>query len=320
MARKLAVLTSGGDAPGMNAAIRSVVRTAINRDWNVVGVRRGYAGLIEEDFIPLFRRSVGGIIHRGGTMLRTARCPEFQEEEYQLQALDFLYRINTDMLVVIGGDGSMAGAKALSEHGFATVAIPGTIDNDMIGTDETIGFDTAVNTAVEAVNVIRDTAFSHERIAVVEVMGRNSGHIALRTAAACGAEAVLIPEVPVDINGLIQKLESCRYSGKKHGIIIVAEGAMKGYDLVKILQESTEYEPSITVLGYIQRGGAPTAHDSLLGSKMGEMAVEALATGMDGALIAMDGCTIRPIPYDELSAEKREPEWNLLRLVDELST
>lgn len=319
MAKKIAVLTSGGDAPGMNAAIRAVVRAAIYRDWNVVGVRRGYAGLLEEDFVPLFRRSVGSIIHRGGTMLRTARCPEFKEEKQKLRGIDFLQRINVDMLVVIGGDGSMAGARSLAELGFPTVTVPATIDNDMIGTDETIGFDTAVNTAVSAVNCIRDTAASHERIAIVEVMGRHGGHIALHTAAACGAEAVLIPERPVDIKALIRKLEDCRYSGKRDSIVIVAEGAMKGQELADILREKTPYKPSLTVLGYIQRGGAPTAHDSLLASRFGETAVAALEAGTKGALVATNQSRIEVIPYDQISTDKRTPNLDLLRLIDELS-
>lgn len=320
MAKKMAVLTSGGDAPGMNAAIRAVVRSAIQRDWNVIGVQRGYAGLGDEDVRPLFRRSVGGIIHRGGTILRTARYPEFQERETQLRALDYLHRLRVDMLVVIGGDGSMAGARALSELGMPTVTIPGTIDNDMAGTDETIGFDTAVNTAVHAVNCIRDTAASHERIAIVEVMGRHSGHIALHTAAACGAEVVLIPEQPIDMDCVISKLESCRYSGKRDGIIVVAEGAMRGDDLVRELRDRTRYEPSLTVLGYIQRGGAPTAHDSLLACRLGDAAVEALAKGSQGALIGTHQGQIRVLPYAEISVQKRMPDVDLLRIVDELSS
>lgn len=319
MAKKIAILTSGGDAPGMNAAIRAVTRAAVYRDWNVVGIRRGYTGLLEEDFTPLFRRSVGGIIHRGGTMLRTARCPEFQEVDVRRKALGFLERISVDALVVIGGDGSMAGARALTELGLPTVTIPGTIDNDMPGTEDTIGFDTAINTAVRATNSIRDTAFSHERIAIVEVMGRHSGHIALHTAAACGAEAVLIPELPNDLDALVDKLHACRYAGKRHGIIIVAEGAMSGYELVRELEARTEYEPSITVLGYIQRGGAPTAHDVLLASRLGEAAVEALESGREGALMAVRQGELQAVDYADIPAEKRGPDMDLYRMIHELS-
>ncbi len=319
MATKLAVLTSGGDAPGMNAALRSVVRAAIYRDWNVVGIARGFAGLLEEEFRPLFRRSVGGIIHRGGTMLRTARCEAFATVEGQRQALAFLERIGVDRLIVIGGDGSMAGARALAEAGLPTVTIPGTIDNDMAGTDYTIGFDSAVNTALQAVNMIRDTAYSHERIAIVEVMGRHSGHIALSTAAACGAEFVLVPELTFHMDDLTAKLRRCRYDGKKHGIIIVAEGVMSGYELAERLHAVTDYEPSITVLGYIQRGGAPSAYDVTTASRMGDLAVDIAAEPGAGHLIAMRDNRIVAVPYADIGDTKRGLDMQLYQLIDELS-
>lgn len=303
----------------MNAAIRAVVRAAIYRDWNVVGIRRGYAGLLEEDFQPLFRRGVGGIIHRGGTMLRTARCREFKEHAVRERALGFLRRIDVEMLVVIGGDGSMAGAAGLAEMGLPTVTIPATIDNDMAGTDLTIGFDTAVNTIVSSVNAIRDTAYSHERIAVVEVMGRHAGHLALAAGVACGAEAALIPELPVEMDVLIERLESGRFAGKKHGIVLVAEGAMRGADVVRELEARTTYEPSLTVLGYIQRGGAPSARDNILAAKMGEMAVSALEAGARGELIGLHGAELVRVPYAETAQYPRKPDMDLYRLMNELS-
>ena len=319
MVRKVAVLTSGGDAPGMNAALRAVVRAAIYRDWNVVGIRRGYAGLLEEDYLPLFRRSVGGIIHRGGTMLRTARSPEFKELIHQKHALDFLERIHVDGLIVIGGDGSLQGAASLAAQGLPTVTIPATIDNDMAGTEDTIGFDTAVNTIVHAVNAIRDTAFSHERIAVIEVMGRSRGHLALTAAAACGAEAVLVPELPVSMDALVERLQTCRYNGKHDGIVIVAEGAAKGADVAQAISERTAFEPSVTVLGYIQRGGAPSAHDSILASRLGAAAVTALEGNDTAHLIASRAQNIVAVPYAELSQTKRELDMELYQLVHELS-
>lgn len=319
MATKLAVLTSGGDAPGMNAALRSVVRAAMYRDWNVIGIERGFAGLLEEDFRPLFRRSVGGIIHRGGTMLRTARCEAFATAEGQRRAVAFLQRIGVDRVIVIGGDGSMAGARALAQAGMPTVTIPGTIDNDMAGTEYTIGFDSAINTAMQAVNMIRDTAYSHERIAIVEVMGRHSGHIALETAAACGAEFVLVPELPFHMDDLTEKLRRCRYGGKKHGIIIVAEGVMSGYELAERLRQATEYEPSITVLGYIQRGGAPSAFDVTTASRMGELAVDMAAAPEAGHLIAVRNHRIVAVPYEEIDGAKRGLDMELYQLIDELS-
>lgn len=303
----------------MNAAIRAVVRAAIYRDWNVVGIRRGYAGLLEEDFLPLFRRGVGGIIHRGGTMLRTARCAEFKEREARERAISFLRRIDVEALVVIGGDGSMAGAAGLTELGFPTVTLPATIDNDMAGTDLTIGFDTAVNTIVSAVNAIRDTAYSHERIAVVEVMGRHAGHLALAAGVACGAETALIPELPVDMDVLIERLESGRFAGKKHGVVLVAEGAMRGADVVRELEERTTYEPSLTVLGYIQRGGAPTAQDNILAAKMGELAIGALEAGAEGELIGARGAELVRVPYAETAQYPRKPDMDLYRLMYELS-
>ena len=285
----LAVLTSGGDAPGMNAAIRSVVRSATQAGRAVYGIPLGYEGLLYEEWIPLATRDVGGIVNRGGTMLKTARCDAFRHPEVQAAAVERLQAKGVDGLVVIGGDGSMAGASALSDIGFPTVTIPGTIDNDMNGTDYTIGFDTAVNSVVEAVGKIRDTTVAHERTAVVEVMGRTSGHIAVRAGLACGAEIVLIPERNVPLDTVCGRLNDTYANGKRYSIVLVAEGAYSGYAVADFIRTHTELEPNVTVLGYLQRGGAPTAHDAVTAAKAGAAAVEALRAGRLGTLVACSG-------------------------------
>lgn len=254
--KTIAVMTSGGDAPGMNAAIRAVVRTAIYEGLNVVGIKRGYSGLISKEFIDMSLGSVADIIQRGGTMLYTARCEAFLTREGQQAGYDALVERGVDGLIVIGGDGSFHGAQALDRIGMPTIGIPGTIDNDIACCDTTIGFDTAVNTAIEAIDKIRDTATSHERTYVVEVMGRHAGDIALAVGLAGGAESVLIPEVPYRLDHVIQKLERGVSRGKKHSIIIVAEGAGKGFDIGKYLAEHTGFEVRVTVLGHLQRGDA----------------------------------------------------------------
>ncbi|MGZ4163233.1 MAG: 6-phosphofructokinase, partial [Tumebacillaceae bacterium] len=274
--RKLGVLTSGGDSPGMNAAIRAVVRSAIFNGLEVAGIRRGYQGLIQGDFIPMDLGSVADIIHRGGTILHTARCLEFKTKEGQELAVSKLKESGIDGVVVIGGDGSFRGAKVLSDLGIPTVGIPGTIDNDIPCTDYTIGFDTAVNTVIEALDRIRDTATSHERTYVVEVMGRNAGDIALVAGVAGGAETVLIPEEKYDITQIVDKLKRGASRGKKHSIILVAEGAGKGFSIGEVIRELTGWEVRVTVLGHIQRGGSPSAFDRILASKMGAHAVELL--------------------------------------------
>ncbi|MGZ4134189.1 MAG: ATP-dependent 6-phosphofructokinase, partial [Tumebacillaceae bacterium] len=248
--RKLGVLTSGGDSPGMNAAIRAVVRSAIFNGLEVAGIRRGYQGLIQGDFIPMDLGSVADIIHRGGTILHTARCLEFKTKEGQELAVSKLKESGIDGVVVIGGDGSFRGAKVLSDLGIPTVGIPGTIDNDIPCTDYTIGFDTAVNTVIEALDRIRDTATSHERTYVVEVMGRNAGDIALVAGVAGGAETVLIPEEKYDITQIVDKLKRGASRGKKHSIILVAEGAGKGFSIGEVIRELTGWEVRVTVLGH----------------------------------------------------------------------
>lgn len=277
---KIAVLTSGGDAPGMNAAIRAVVRAGRNAGLQVWGVNRGYEGLMKGDFIELSTRDVSEIINLGGTMLKTARSVDFMEEEGRTKAKNMLEVYGIDALVVIGGDGSLKGANELSKLGFPVVGIPATIDNDVASTEYTIGFDTSVNTAVDAIDKIRDTSFSHERCSVIEVMGREAGWIAYNVGLAVGAEVILLPEVPYDINEDILKiiLEG-RNRGKHHYIVVVAEGCDDPIELAKTIEKNTDIETRASVLGYIQRGGSPTAKDRTEASLMGMRAVDCILEG-----------------------------------------
>ena len=297
--KRIAVLTSGGDSPGMNPAIRAVVRRAIYRDLEVIGVLHGYQGLLDGDFIPLGVSSVGGIIQRGGTILHTARCMEFKTPEGQRKALMNLEHSDVDGLVVIGGDGSFRGALALSKIGMPTIGIPGTIDNDIAGTDTTLGFDTAINTVIEAVDKIRDTASSHERTYVIEVMGRHSGYIALWSGLAAGAESILVPESKSNIDDMIERLKHGHNRGKEHSIIIVAEGVSSGSDVAKLIEEKTGFDTRVSVLGYIQRGGSPSAIDRLLGCQMGAKAVDLLLEGKSGYMVGEQGHDIVGIPLEE---------------------
>ena len=277
--KRIGVLTSGGDSPGMNAAIRAVVRKAIYHGVEVFGIYHGYAGLIAGKIKKLEVGDVGDIIHRGGTILYTARCPEFKTEEGQLKGIEQLKKHGIEGLVVIGGDGSYQGAKKLTEHGFPCVGVPGTIDNDIPGTDFTIGFDTALNTVIDAIDKIRDTATSHERTYVIEVMGRDAGDIALWSGLAGGAESILIPEADYDMDDIIARLKHGHERGKKHSIIIVAEGVGSGVEFGKKIQEATGFETRVTVLGHVQRGGSPTAFVRVLASRLGARAVELLLEG-----------------------------------------
>ncbi|MCF7934971.1 MAG: 6-phosphofructokinase [Synergistales bacterium] len=282
--QRIAVLTSGGDAPGMNAAVRAVARTGIYHGVEVVGVQRGFEGLLEGDVVPLTKSSVGGIIHRGGTILRTARCARFKQPEGVNEGLQQLKKMDIDGLVVIGGDGSFKGAAKLAEKGYPVVGVPATIDNDIAGTDETIGFDTAANTALHAVVNLRDTASSHDRLFIVEVMGREAGFLALYVGVASGAEYVVIPEVPFSMGKLCDKLHYAKTRGKTHSLIILAEGVMPAHDLAAQIQDTAGYDARITVLGHIQRGGAPTARDAILASRLGAFAVEELRDGRRGVM------------------------------------
>lgn len=285
--KKIGVLTSGGDSPGMNAAIRAVVRKAIFHDVEVYGIYNGYQGLINGEIKKLEIGDVGDIIHRGGTMLYTARCPEFKEKDVQLKGIEQLNKYGIEGLVVIGGDGSYRGARALTQHGYPCVGVPGTIDNDIPGTDFTIGFDTALNTVIDSIDKIRDTATSHARTYVIEVMGRNAGDIALWSGLAGGAETILIPESTFDMDEIISRLKRGRDRGKKHSIIIVAEGVGSAMEIGEEIQTLTGAETRVTVLGHVQRGGSPTATDRVLASRLGAMAVELLLEGKGGRAVGI---------------------------------
>ncbi|MGN0158961.1 MAG: 6-phosphofructokinase [Brotaphodocola sp.] len=285
--KTIGVLTSGGDAPGMNAAIRAVVRTAIDKGMKVKGIMRGYAGLLQEEIIDMDKRSVSNIIYHGGTILYTARCTEFTNLEVQKQAAEICRKHGIDGIVVIGGDGSFRGAGKLAELGINTIGVPGTIDLDIACTEYTIGFDTAVNTAMEAIDKVRDTSTSHERCSIIEVMGRNAGYIALWCGIANGAEDILLPE---RYNGneqaLINRIIANRKRGKKHNIIINAEGIGHSTSMARRIEAATGIETRATILGYMQRGGAPTCKDRVYASIMGAKAVELLADGKSNRLVA----------------------------------
>ncbi|WP_249598664.1 6-phosphofructokinase [Peribacillus frigoritolerans] len=298
--KRIGVLTSGGDSPGMNAAVRAVVRKAIFHEMEVFGIYHGYQGLINGNIKKLELGSVGDIIHRGGTMLHTARCPEFKTEEGQLKAIEQLNKHGIEGIVIIGGDGSYRGARALTERGFPCIGVPGTIDNDIPGTDFTIGFDTALNTVIDAIDKIRDTATSHERTYVVEVMGRDAGDIALWAGLAGGAETILCPEYEYDIEDLIGKLNRGHDRGKKHSIIIVAEGVGSAVDISRSIEAKAGIETRVTVLGHVQRGGSPSANDRVLASRLGARAVELLLEGKGGRAVGIEQNQL--VDYDIIEA------------------
>lgn len=314
MTKKIAVLTSGGDAPGMNAVIRAVVRKGIYHGFTVYGVERGFQGVMEGSFAPMNLHSVAAIIQHGGTVLKTARCEAFKTAAGQAQALAQLRRQGIDVLIVVGGDGSMAGAACLAAAGLPVVVVPATIDNDMTGTEYAIGFDTALNTVLEAVNKIRDTAASHERVAVVEVMGRQAGHIALMAGLACGAEVVLLPEHPLDMDKVCQRLERSYRRGKLYSIVLVAEGAGRGYDVAAAIEQRTPFHPHVTVLGYIQRGGSPSALDNIMASRMGAMAVDCVLAGRCDVLIAWQQGRLLAVPLAEAQRQPHRLDLSLYEL------
>ncbi len=302
--RRIAVLTSGGDAQGMNAAVRSVVRTALFYGLEIYGIERGYQGVLDEDMAPMKSSSVSGIILRGGTILKTARCQAFFARENQVKAAEILKKHEIDGLVVIGGDGSVQGAEILSALGIPTVTVPATIDNDMYGTDETIGHDTAVNVVVSAISRIRDSASAHERAAIVEVMGRFAGQIALDAGLAAGAEYILVPEVPFSQEKLAESLMEQMKAGRTNSIILCAEGACDSHELATWLKGHTNIDICTTTLGFIQRGGSPTARDGQLGSLLGAAAVKALVEGKTCVLAGMHRGRLRLISYADMKKEK----------------
>lgn len=296
---RLAVLTSGGDASGMNAAIRAVVRTAIYMDMEVYGVRQGFAGLIEDNLVQMNAGSVADIIQRGGTILQTSRSDHFKTLEGRQKATRNLINRGIENLVVIGGEGSLRGAYHISRLGINVIGIPATIDNDIVFT-RSIGFDTAVNTVLDAINRIRDTASSHGRNFIIEVMGRDCGEVALAAGVAGGAESILIPEIETDINAVIDKINQGSKRGKLHSIIIVAEGVYPPLELRDIIEKRTGHDTRITILGHTQRGGSPTAQDRILASCMGKAAVELIASPKHNQMVASDGKHIFSIPLQEV--------------------
>lgn len=315
MLKRIGVLTSGGDSPGMNAAIRAVVRAAIGRGSEVIGFYHGYEGLIANESEPLESKSVGGIISRGGTMLRTARSKEFMTEEGRDLAVATLTKEGVEGLVVIGGDGSLTGAlKLYEEFGFPVMGVPGSIDNDISGTDYSIGFDTAVNAALEAIDRVRDTAYSHERIFVIEVMGRRNGFIALEAGLAGGAEAILIPEVPYSLVETCQEMKSAATRGKKSSIIVVAEGAARAMDIKEFIEKNTGFEARQMVLGHMQRGGSPTAFDRVLALRLGALAANRLISGFSAEMVGVDGSKLVSHPLSYVLSTERvvDPEKLLL--------
>lgn len=317
--RKIGVLTSGGDAPGMNAAIRAVVRKAIYHNVEVYGIYNGYTGLIEGKIEKLELGSVGDIIHRGGTKLFSARCPEFKTVEGQKKGIEQLKKHGIEGLVVIGGDGSYMGAKKLTEHGYPCVGVPGTIDNDIPGTDFTIGFDTALNTVIDSIDKIRDTATSHERTYVIEVMGRHAGDIALWSGLAGGAETILIPEEDYDMQDIIARLKRGNDRGKKHSIIVVAEGVGSGVEFAKEIEKATSLETRVSVLGHVQRGGSPTAFDRVLASRLGAYAVELLLEGKGGRCVGIQKNELVHHDILEILDRPHAVDKNMYRLSQELS-
>ena len=319
MLKRIAVMTSGGDSPGMNAAIRAVVRVAIHEGVEVWGIYNGYAGMYEDKMVKLDSRSVGDILQRGGTFLGTARCEEFKTVEGRQQAFENLKRHGIEGVVIIGGDGSMRGAELLSEMGIAVVGLPGTIDNDIWGTDYTIGFDTATNTVVDAINKLRDTASSHGRVIVLEVMGRNSGWIAMTSGLAGGAEHILIPEMSVNLDELCQLLSESHDIGKKYSIVVVAEGAGSAAEIGKKIIASTGLDTRVSVLGHIQRGGSPSVFDRILASTLGEHATLALISGISNVMFGSLHGAVVSIDLEDAIGHKRTIDPSMFRLSNVLS-
>lgn len=314
---RIAVLTSGGDAPGMNACIRAVVRTAIGRGAKVFGVWHGFDGLIDGDIKELNTMDVGGIISRGGTILRSGRSERFLTEEGRAQAAEQLRIHEIKKLIVIGGDGSLTGALKLSrEQDVHVIGAPGSIDNDISGTDVSIGFDTAVNTAVEAIDKIRDTAYSHDRVFVIEVMGRRNGYIAVEAGLAGGAEAILIPEIPFSLRDVCDKLESAHIRGKRSSIIVVAEGAVSAYNVQKYIQDETGFEVRPVVLGHVQRGGSPTSFDRVVATHIGAEAVNRIAKEARDEMIGWTNNKVSHISIEEALSTERKVDPARLLLAD----
>lgn len=312
--KRIGILTSGGDSPGMNAAIRAVVRTAIFNDMSVVGIERGYQGILDKSFREMPIRSVSDIVQRGGTVLRTARCVDFHKPECQDQAIVNMREIGLEGLVVIGGDGSFRGAQALSRKGFPTVGIPGTIDNDLAYTDFTLGFHTACNTCIEAIDRIRDTSSSHDRFTIIEVMGRHCGDIALYTGIAGGAEMIIIPEVGLTFSEIKKNLIEASQKGKTSGLVVLAEGVCGADELMRYLQRETNLSIRATVLGHQQRGGSPSMRDRVLGTQFGYHAVGLLKKDIGNRVVGIVKEKIMDVDIDEALAMPRKFRKDLYRM------
>ncbi|MBE6837763.1 MAG: 6-phosphofructokinase [Ruminococcus sp.] len=315
MAKTIGVLTSGGDAPGMNAAVRAVVRAALSKGMKVYGIRRGYNGLINGDIFEMNALSVSGIISKGGTCLYTARCNEFRYEEGINKGRDTCRKLGIEGIVVIGGDGSFRGAADLSAAGINCIGIPGTIDNDIKCTEYTIGYDTALNTAIEMVDKLNDTTSSHDRCSVVEVMGRNAGYLALNVACATGADAVITPELGYDLDNIINELCDARQRGKNHFVVVVAEGIGNSENIARAIQERTGIESRATVLGHVQRGGAPTCRDRVAATLMGCYAVDLLEQGIGNRVVGMKDNKIYDVDIQEALAMTKSFEQNVFDAV-----
>jgi 6-phosphofructokinase 1 len=314
--KSVGLLTAGGDAPGMNAAVRAVVRTALALGLRAHGIQRGYEGLVHGDICDLGARDVGGIIQRGGTILKTARFPDFAKPEVQQEALRQFKAKGIDALVAIGGDGTMRGAAALQQLGFPAVGLPASIDNDVYGTDISIGVDTALNTIVEAIDKLRDTASSHQRAFIVETMGRSCGHLALMSGIISGAEMILIPEQEAGAEEVADAVRSAHARGKTHAIVVVSEGAKLGANALKAKLDgmNTGFDFRVTILGHVQRGGSPSAWDRLLAARLGVAAVERLAKGESGVMVGLRGREIAGTPLAEVASKQRQPDLEYYRM------
>jgi 6-phosphofructokinase 1 len=320
--KKISVLTSGGDAPGMNAALRAVVRSALAKGVAVDAAIGGYAGLLKGEIKALDLGSMANVIQRGGTIIKTGRCMEFLKPEGRKLAVENLRKSGSDGLVVIGGDGSFRGAHTIwEEHKIPVVGVPGTIDNDIYGTDTTIGFDTAVNTALDAIDRIRDTAASHDRLFIVEVMGRESGFIATNVGLAGGAEEIFFAENPITVDQAVQTIRRGLERGKKSSILVTAEGQKSGraYDLAEAIRKKTGFDAKVCILGHVQRGGSPTAADRIIGSRMGAQAVEWLLDGKTAVMTGLSGANLVPVPLADVFTKKKSPTLSLVELARTLS-
>ncbi len=317
MSKTIGILTSGGDAPGMNAAVRAVTRAALTKGMKVLGILRGYNGLINGDIVEMNARSVSGIIQRGGTILYTARCLEFKTQEGVKKAVDKCKELGLDGIVVIGGDGSFRGAADLSSHGVPCIGLPGTIDNDIACTEYTIGYDTAMNTAMEMVDKLKDTTQSHDRCSVVEVMGRNAGYIAVNVAVAVGAEAAIVVEKGFDIDAIIKNILDNRSSGKTHSVLIVAEGIGNAGQIAKDIEEKTGIESRATILGHVQRGGSPTVRDRVVATQMGYHAVELLEKGIGNRVVGLKDNKVYDVDIQEALSMKKPFEDELYKILND---